>query len=111
MTEALVYRLVQIELILVTAAVTALIGFVIGQWRKSRALEAAVKSMLKHNIVKAHQSSIKAGSTSMQMRESVHDMAREYEALKGNSFVKELVAEIDEMPLRDVAKSKCNCDD
>jgi len=109
--QPLVYYIMQVELILIAAGVSALIATVTSQWRKSKALEQAVKSMLKHNIVKAHQCSKESGCTTLYMRDSVHDMATEYYALKGNSFVKELVDEIDSLPQctsRPIKKDCCD---
>ncbi len=59
---------------------------------------AATCAALKYSIVRAHEDYTKAGKIGRLTLECVLDMFRQYQALGGNGFVEELVADLRELP-------------
>ncbi len=59
---------------------------------------AATCAALKYSIVRAHEDYIKAGKIGRLTLECVLDMFGQYQALGGNGFVEELVADLRELP-------------
>ncbi len=59
---------------------------------------AATRAGLKYSIVRAHEDYTKAGKIGRLTLECVLDMFRQYQALGGNGFVEELVADLRKLP-------------
>jgi hypothetical protein len=72
-----------------------------GAFKPLVALSSGVRVLLKSSIKRIHDESVKAGRIDSRTLELVLDMHKQYEALKGNGFIDELIADLKDLPIRE----------
>lgn len=96
--------ILKVVLTIVSFIITGLLGYLTAKLKaykkRDRNQEEALKCLLRSSITSKYYVYSELGEIPYYEKENINYLFKQYEAMDGNSYVKEIVAEINNLPIR-----------
>lgn len=94
----------EVIMTIITFIVTGLLGFFVARFKdykkRDRNQEEALKCLLRSTITSKYYVYSEIGEIPYYEKENINYLFKQYENMDGNSYVKEIVTEINKLPIK-----------